>query len=229
MAQWRKDSLIHPVVFLTIGSKLLPKRSPHILRSKASSFKWEYPLTSLRSSSSFLRLLPCLLVTSISPFIFPSITCFRRQFLRKMWPIQLAWWKDTEAKSKYSEKNLSQCHNIHHICHIHIRPNPHSYTIGYEIIQYIITVSGTTQISLIDVVIFLLASVSNSLLLAELRILKSCLRYELWNRRSFKSTYEECIVSSLCMLVDAIRNIAELCLILRTNTDYSLHRTDQFF
>jgi hypothetical protein len=96
-----------------------------------------------------------------------------------MWPIQLAWWKDTEAKSKYSEKNLSQCHNIHHICHIHIRPNPHSYTIGYEIIQYIITVSGTTQISLIDVVIFLLASVSNSLLLAELRILKSCLRYEL--------------------------------------------------
>ena len=32
-----------------------------------------------------------LLATSISPFIFPSITCFRRQFLRKMWPIQLAF------------------------------------------------------------------------------------------------------------------------------------------
>ena len=44
-----------------------------------------YPLLSLRSSSSFLRLLPCLLVTSVSPFI------FRRQFLRKMWPIQLAF------------------------------------------------------------------------------------------------------------------------------------------
>ena len=29
-------------------------------------------------------------VTSISPFIFPSITCFRRKFQRKMWPIQLA-------------------------------------------------------------------------------------------------------------------------------------------
>jgi hypothetical protein len=57
------------------------------VRSRASSFKWEYPLLSLRSSSSFLRLL----VTSISPFIFPSITCFRRQFLRKMWPIQLAF------------------------------------------------------------------------------------------------------------------------------------------
>ena len=81
----------HLVVCLKTGSKPLPKRSLHVLRSKASSFKWEYPLLSLRSSSSFLRLLPCLLVTSISPFIFPSITCFRRQFLRKMWPIQLAF------------------------------------------------------------------------------------------------------------------------------------------
>ena len=61
------------------------------MRSKASSFKWQYPLLSLRSSISFLRLLPRLLVTSVSPFIFPSITCFRRQFLRKMWPIQLAF------------------------------------------------------------------------------------------------------------------------------------------
>jgi hypothetical protein len=49
------------------------------------------PLLSLRSSSSFLRLLPRLLVTSISPFISPSVTCFRRQFHRKMWPIQLAF------------------------------------------------------------------------------------------------------------------------------------------
>ena len=81
----------HPVVCLMTGSKPLPKRSLHILRSKASSFKWAYPLLSSMSSSSFLRLLHCLLVTSISPFIFPSITCFRRQFLRSMWPIQLAF------------------------------------------------------------------------------------------------------------------------------------------
>ena len=73
------------------GPKLLPKWFLHIVRSKASSFKWKYPLLSLRSSSNFLRLLPRLLVTSISPFIFPSITCFRRQFLCKMWPIQLAF------------------------------------------------------------------------------------------------------------------------------------------
>ena len=62
------------------------KRFLHTVRSRASSFKWEYPLLSLRSSSSFLRLLLVFLSLS-SLFIFPSITCFRRQFLRKMWPI----------------------------------------------------------------------------------------------------------------------------------------------
>ena len=68
------------------------------MRSKASSFKWQYPLLSLRSSSSFLRVLPRLLVTSISPFIFPSITCFRKQFLRKMWPIQLSRYEHRNTK-----------------------------------------------------------------------------------------------------------------------------------
>jgi len=77
----------HSVFCLTTGPKPPPKRCLHIVRSRASSFKWEYPLLSLRSSSSFLHLL----ATSISPFIFPLITCFRRQFLRKMWPIQLAF------------------------------------------------------------------------------------------------------------------------------------------
>ena len=38
-------------------------------------------------SRSFLHL-P---VTSLPPFIFPSITRCRRQFLRKMWPIQVAF------------------------------------------------------------------------------------------------------------------------------------------
>ena len=45
----------------------------------------------LRSSSSWLRLLRRLLVTFIIPFIFPSIKCSRRQFVRKLWPIQLAF------------------------------------------------------------------------------------------------------------------------------------------
>ena len=83
------SSFIRSVFCLTTGPKPPPKRFLLKVRSRASSFKWEYPLLSIRSSSSFLRLLPPLLVTSISPFIFPSITCFIRQFLRKMWPIQL--------------------------------------------------------------------------------------------------------------------------------------------
>ena len=84
-------SFIHLVVCLMTGPKPLPKRAFHLVRSRASSFKWEYPLLSLRSSSSFLCLLSHLPVTSIPPFIFPSITCFSRQFLRKMWPILLAF------------------------------------------------------------------------------------------------------------------------------------------
>ena len=83
--------VIYSVLCRTTGSEPLPKWCLHIVRSRASSFKWEYPLLSLKSSSSFLRLLPRFHVTSISPFIFPSITCFRRQFLRKMCTIQLAF------------------------------------------------------------------------------------------------------------------------------------------
>jgi hypothetical protein len=81
------------VVRLTIGPKLLPKRALHIVRSRDSSFRCEYPLLSLRLSSSFLRLLPRLLVTFIPSFIFPSITCCRRQLLRNtcVWQIQSAF------------------------------------------------------------------------------------------------------------------------------------------
>ena len=75
---------IHLVVCLTTGPKSLPKRALHIVRSRASSFKWEYPIISWRSSSSFLRLLPCIPVTSIPSFIFLSVTRCRRQFLRSL-------------------------------------------------------------------------------------------------------------------------------------------------
>jgi hypothetical protein len=85
------DSFIHLAVCLTTGPKPLPKRVLHIVQSRASFFKWEYPLLSLRSSSGFLRLLPCLPVTSILPCIFPSVTRCKRQFLCKMWPIQFAF------------------------------------------------------------------------------------------------------------------------------------------
>ena len=71
------------VICHTTGPQPLPKRFLHLMRSRASSFKLEYPLLSPRSSSNFLRLLPRLLVTSNRPFIFPSITSFRRLLLSR--------------------------------------------------------------------------------------------------------------------------------------------------
>ena len=82
---------IHLVVGLTTVPKLLPNQALHIVRSRGSSFKCEYPLLSLRSSSSFLCFLRRLPVTSIPPFIFPSLTHYRKQFLHKIWLIQLAF------------------------------------------------------------------------------------------------------------------------------------------
>jgi hypothetical protein len=84
-------SFIHSFIHSAVSYKPLPKRLLHTVRSSASSFNFQCLLSSLRSSSSCLRLLPRLPVISILPSNFPSITCFRRQFLRKMWPIQLAF------------------------------------------------------------------------------------------------------------------------------------------
>ena len=61
------------------------------VRSSASSFNVQYPFASLRSSSSCLRLLLCLNVIYVFNSIFPSIMCFRRQFLRRLWLIKLAF------------------------------------------------------------------------------------------------------------------------------------------
>ena len=96
---------IHSVVCLTTGLKPLSKWALHIVRSRASSFKWEYPLLSLRSSNIFLRLLPCLPVTSIPPCIFPSVTRCRRQFRRKMWP------QSYRGKKKLSINNTTTVRN----------------------------------------------------------------------------------------------------------------------
>ena len=100
----------------TTGPKPLAKRFLHIVRSRASSFNSQYPLLSSRSSSNFLRLLPCLLVISICPFIFPSITCFRRQFPRKMWPIQLAFRFIISCRiflcSLYKASKCTQCFGL---------------------------------------------------------------------------------------------------------------------
>jgi len=76
--------IIHSAFCLASGPQPLPKRVLHTVRFSASSFNFDYPLLSLRSSSSYLRLLLRLRVTSILPSSFPSITSFRRQFLCKM-------------------------------------------------------------------------------------------------------------------------------------------------
>ena len=70
----------------------LPKRVLHGVRYSASSFNFQYSLFSLRLPSSYLSLLPRLPVPSILSSTFPSITWFRRHFLRKMWQIQLAFF-----------------------------------------------------------------------------------------------------------------------------------------
>ena len=76
-------------IYCSVGSftlsvvSRLPKVVLHRVRSSASSFNVQSPIYSLRSSSSCLVIFPRLPVTYIISFIFPSITCFRRQFLRK--------------------------------------------------------------------------------------------------------------------------------------------------
>ena len=76
-----------PTVHLATGPQMLPKPVLHMVRSSAASFSFPYPLVSLTSSSIWLRLLPRPPVTYILPSIFPSATCLKMQFLRKVWPI----------------------------------------------------------------------------------------------------------------------------------------------
>ena len=69
------------------GPQSLRKRVIHRVRSRASAFKFKNLLSSLGSTRSCLILPPRLPVNSI----FPWITCFRRQFIRKMWWNQLPY------------------------------------------------------------------------------------------------------------------------------------------
>jgi hypothetical protein len=66
--------------------QVLTNQVLHGVESSASSFKFQRLLVSPKSSSSCFRLIPRLLL----PSIFPSMMCFRRQFVRKIWPIHLA-------------------------------------------------------------------------------------------------------------------------------------------
>ena len=61
------------------------------MRSSPSSLNLQYPFFALSLARRCVHLLPRLPVTSILSSTFNSITCFRWQFLRKMWPIHLAF------------------------------------------------------------------------------------------------------------------------------------------
>ena len=72
---------------LTTGPYPHPNRLHQRFRTSASSFIFQYLLVSLRSFSSCLCLLTRLTIT----YIFLSIMCFIKQFLRKIWPANLAF------------------------------------------------------------------------------------------------------------------------------------------
>jgi hypothetical protein len=85
----------HPASLLVVCSATcpssLPKRILQRVRSGTSFFNFQYPFVSVRSSSSCLRLLPRLPVTSVFPSMFPSKTCSRRQSLYDIRPFQFAF------------------------------------------------------------------------------------------------------------------------------------------
>jgi hypothetical protein len=116
---------MHSVFCLTTGPKPLPKRFLHIVRSRASSFKWEYTFLSLRSASSFLRLLPRLLVTSISPFNHRRHLAYMISlFLERDYPGKVTIWQFFHLLSTlqyYSRSNHSGhacCYtNLNHLQH----------------------------------------------------------------------------------------------------------------
>jgi hypothetical protein len=116
--------LFTPRGCLTTG----PQPLPHTSRSGASTINLHYPVVSLRSSSSCLRLLPRLLVTLTLPSIFPLITCFRRQQFRypssqfppapppKKLVVSLITANSTTCHKFLSG---SRCHTSFHYCNQH--------------------------------------------------------------------------------------------------------------
>jgi hypothetical protein len=105
--------IVHTVVCRTCPYPL-PQRVLQRVRDSASHFSLQYLLHFLRSSNSCLLLLPLRPVTSI----FPSITCFRRLFLHKMWPIQLSIYSFFVCRMFLSCCNCCQ-RNATHLMHNH--------------------------------------------------------------------------------------------------------------
>jgi hypothetical protein len=101
---------------LTTSPQSVPKRVFHRVRSSASSS------TSVNFSFPYYRPVPAHVLFLIFLFLpscllsFPSSTCFRRQFLRKMWPIQLAFLLFDVRRTLLS--SLTLCHtSVNNIVH----------------------------------------------------------------------------------------------------------------
>jgi hypothetical protein len=121
-------SLIHLVPRLTTDPLPLPKPALHKVRYCPSPFNFQYSLFSLRSSSSFLRLLPRLPVTSIFHSIFYSIMCFIRQLRRKISPIQIVFIRFIVGRMFLSSLTISFIHSICPIDLVLPYPAPHFRT-----------------------------------------------------------------------------------------------------
>jgi len=80
----KRRSLIHLLCLLSYDRSIDSSKRVLHMRSSALVSSLQHPLFSLRPSSSFLHLLPRLLIASIHSSTCPSITCLSRKFLRKM-------------------------------------------------------------------------------------------------------------------------------------------------
>ena len=85
------DSKIYFVVCLATSPKVLTKRVLQRARSIVSSFKSRDLIFVLLPSSSCLSLIFRLPLPSMLPFLFPSIICFRRQYLRSIHLVYLCY------------------------------------------------------------------------------------------------------------------------------------------
>ena len=96
--QFRRKVPLQQLSYPTIPNRILQSALRPFQNQFATQCDLVLPLSiysilssSLRSYSSYLRLLSRLPVPTIHPSIFPSIACFKRQFLHKTLPTELAF------------------------------------------------------------------------------------------------------------------------------------------
>jgi hypothetical protein len=87
-------SFIHSFWSLSYDRSITSSKKSFSPQSAIQCVLCQFPVFFLfvGSSNKCLCLLPRLPITSVLPSIFPSITCLRAHFLRKMWPIKLAFF-----------------------------------------------------------------------------------------------------------------------------------------